>query len=111
MYLGGAPMFCLRCGTEIKDEGPNVYCASCLANMERDPVPQGIAIQLPTRSAPPAPKRAPRKKELKPEEQLARLRSINRRLAFALVIALIAVLVAAFLLIKTLYTPQLIPMP
>ena len=104
-------MFCLRCGTEIKDGGSNVYCPACLTHMERDPVPQGVAIQLPTRTAAPAPKRAPRKKEQKPEEQIARLRHANRWLTFALVITLLAFLVAAFLLVKTLYTPQLIPMP
>ena len=101
-------MFCLRCGTEIKEEGSNVYCPDCLADMERDPVPQGVAIQLPTRTAAPAYK--PRKKEPKPEEQLARLRKINRRLGIALFLALVALAVAAFFLVKTLYTPQLIPL-
>ena len=103
-------MFCLRCGTEIKEEGSNVYCPACLTHMERDPVPPGIAIQLPTRATPPATKRPPRKKEQKPEEQIARLRHANRWLILALAVTLAAFALTAFLLVKILYTPQTIPM-
>ena len=40
-------MNCMRCGIEIED--PNVFCADCLADMERHPVKPGIHIQLPVR--------------------------------------------------------------
>lgn len=103
-------MFCLRCGTEIKDEGSDVYCAACLADMERDPIPQGTAIHLPTRTVAPPPKRPSRKKELKPEEQLARLRTANRWLFLGLVVALIAFLLTAFLLLRTLDAQQDAPL-
>lgn len=103
-------MFCLRCGTEIKDGESGVYCAGCLADMERDPVPHGTAIHLPTRSVTPPPKRPPRKKEQKPEEQLARLRSINRWLFLALVATLIAFLLTAMFLLRTLDTKQDAPL-
>lgn len=101
-------MFCLRCGTEIKEEDSNVYCSACLAHMEQDPVPPGIAIQLPMRTAPTTPKRTARKKEKAPEQQLARLRSANRWLIFSLVVTVAAFALAAFLLIRILYTPQAI---
>ncbi len=40
-------MNCMRCGIEIED--PNVFCADCLADMERHPVKPGTPIQLPVR--------------------------------------------------------------
>ena len=93
-------MFCLRCGREIKDEDSQVYCPACLSDMERHPVPQGVPIQLPNRAPAPVLKKTSRKRELKPEEQVIRLRRANRRLALGLLLALLALAAAVFLLLS-----------
>ena len=103
-------MFCLRCGTEIKDGDSHVYCAGCRKVMERDPVPAGIAIQLPHRPAVPAPKKASRKKDQKPEEQLARLRAANRWLTLALIVSVLAFALTAFVLLRTLGSAEEAPL-
>lgn len=40
-------MNCMRCG--IKIEESDVFCADCLADMERHPVKPGTPVQLPVR--------------------------------------------------------------
>lgn len=40
-------MSCMRCGKETDEN--QVFCAECLADMERHPVKPGTPIQLPTR--------------------------------------------------------------
>ncbi len=49
-------MNCMRCGIEIEE--PDVFCADCLADMERHPVKPGTPIQLPVRIPAPASKKA-----------------------------------------------------
>ena len=93
-------MFCLRCGREIKDEDSQVYCPACLSDMERNPVPQGVPIQLPNRFPAPAPKKASRKRELKPEEQVIRLRRANRWLTMGLIVTALALAAAVLLLLS-----------
>lgn len=41
-------MSCMRCGKETDEN--QVFCAECLADMERHPVKPGTPIQLPSRS-------------------------------------------------------------
>lgn len=48
-------MNCMRCGREIEEM--DVFCAECLADMERHPVKSGTPIQLPVREVQPAMKR------------------------------------------------------
>ena len=48
-------MSCMRCGREIDET--QVFCAECLADMERHPVKPGTPIQLPTRNEKSAAKR------------------------------------------------------
>ena len=48
-------MSCMRCGKEMEES--MVFCAECLADMERHPVKPGTPIQLPVRIENPAAKR------------------------------------------------------
>lgn len=92
-------MNCLKCGRTLKDQ--LVFCPDCQADMENYPVKPGTPIQLPTQPklTPAKKKPARRKKMLKPEERLPRMRSAIRWLIFALVVSLLAfVLTAAMVL-------------
>lgn len=93
-------MRCLKCGREIKDT--QVFCEGCQGSMEHYPVKPGTPIQLPHRQTPPVVKKKPskRKKALKPEEQIPRLRHTIRLLTVALIGAIIAFALAA---LATLY--------
>ena len=68
--------------------------------MEAYPVKPGTAIQLPPQVDLPVTRRRPRKRVLKPEEQIARLRSIRNGLLCALAIALVGLVVAIVLLLR-----------
>ena len=92
-------MNCLKCGRTLKDQ--LVFCPDCQADMEKYPVKPGTPIQLPTQPklVPAKKKPSRRKKVLKPEERLPRMRSAIRWLIFALVVSLLAfVLTAAMVL-------------
>ena len=81
-------MNCMKCGREI-DAG-QVFCESCLAEMEKFPVKPGTVIQLPKRTEYQPPRRATRRKaSLSAEEQLARLKKKYHRLVATLVVTLI----------------------
>ena len=85
----GDTVACMRCGRDLA-EG-QVFCQRCREDMDRYPVKPGIAVQLPSRR-PEAPKRAaPRRRTLPPEEQVKRLRRLNRTLSFLLALSLILV--------------------
>ena len=92
-------MNCLKCGRTLKDQ--LVFCPDCQADMEKYPVKPGTPIQLPTQPklVPTKKKPARRKKVLKPEDRIPRMRSAIRWLVFALVVSLLAfVLTAAMVL-------------
>ena len=88
-------MNCLKCGRTLKDQ--LVFCPDCQADMENYPVKPGTPIQLPTQPklSPAKKKPARRKKMLKPEERLPRMRSAIRWLIFALVVSLLAFILTA----------------
>ena len=95
-------LYCMRCGRELK-EG-QAFCNSCQELMERYPVAPGIAIHIPKRT-PPSPvkkKVAHKRRDLKPEEQIARLRSTVRWLYLLLVVAVLAFSFIAAILLYTL---------
>lgn len=48
-------MSCMRCGKATEES--ELFCAECLADMERHPVKPGTPIQLPVRDNNPNPKR------------------------------------------------------
>ena len=88
-------MNCLKCGRTLKDQ--LVFCPDCQADMEKYPVKPGTPIQLPAQPklSPAKKKPARRKKALKPEERIPRLRSAIRWLIFALVVSLLAFILTA----------------
>ena len=102
-------MYCMRCGRELK-EG-QVFCKSCRELMDRYPVPPGTAIHIPQRKPPaPAKKKPAKRRELKPEEQIVRLRSTVRWLYLLLVVEVLAfAFTAAILLYRLNQQGRLIP--
>ena len=68
-------MQCMKCGREAPDR--QIFCDACLEIMDRYPVRPGTPVQILPRT--PRDKSA-KKRELSPEEQLGRQKSINRRL-------------------------------
>lgn len=81
-------MNCMKCGTQIQ-EG-NVFCERCLSDMKKYPVNPGTPIQLPSRPAPEAVKKAPpRSRVPTAEEKLSRMRQVVKWLAVSLVVSLL----------------------
>ena len=97
----------MRCGRDLKEED-RVFCPACRDYMDTCPVPPGTPIQLPQLpgSSAPRKKAAKKKKEVKPEEQIARLRFSNRWLTFALIVTVLAFAVTALVLFHTLDEPE-----
>ncbi len=82
-------MNCIKCGVEIKE--PQVFCESCLAEMEKYPVKPNITVTLPQRPKEVVTKRRSRRqKYTKPEDMVRHLKAQRRILVFALVMALAA---------------------
>ena len=93
-------MHCMKCGRKIEDQ--KVFCTDCLTEMEKFPVAPGTAVHIPVRPAVPAAKKKSRRaRDLKPEEQIRRLRITVRGLAIALVVLFVAFALSAGLLLKT----------
>lgn len=88
-------MNCMKCGVEIK--GSQVFCESCLSEMQRYPVKPDIRVQLPVRPAAEG-KPASKKEALTPEKQLLRLRRQNKRLFVALLCSVLTLALAVVLL-------------
>ena len=101
-------MKCMRCGRDLKEEG-RVFCPDCRDYMDTCPVPPGTPVQLPQHVEAAANRNKPsrkKKKEIKPEEQIANLRFSNRWLTFALVVTVLAFAITALVLIRTLDDPE-----
>ena len=82
-------MNCMKCGREIALG--QVFCKECLAHMEQHPINPDTPVILPNRAAAAAARRASHsRKNLKPEEKVARL----RRLVLIQTLALLAIMVA-----------------
>lgn len=81
-------MNCMKCGRELK--GTEVFCPECSAEMEKYPVRPGTPVQLPPRTFTAPQKKRARRRNLKPEEQVARLRHSVRWLSIALIVLLLA---------------------
>ena len=90
-------MRCLECGRDVKDQ--QVFCDDCQESMEQYPVKPGTPIQLPPRDDTPKKKPAKKKKLLKPEEQIPRLRSSVQLLTLALVGVIIAFILAVLMVV------------
>ena len=80
-------MKCMRCGSKIQANA--VFCEPCQKDMEKHPIDPSTPITLPVREKHVAVKRN-RKRYLKPEEQIRRLRrTIIWLMALILVLALL----------------------
>ena len=87
-------MGCMRCGRDTV-EGQS-FCSGCLENMDRYPVRPNTPVIIPLRRAE-APKKAPARRKLTPEEQVRRLRRQNRALSFLLALSLIVVIFLGYI--------------
>ena len=76
-------MNCLKCGKET-EEG-QVFCASCLADMEKHPVKSGITVHIPDHEKESYRKRSVRKRVVTQEELLALLKKRIRRMRTAII--------------------------
>ena len=90
-------MQCMKCGRKIKDN--QVFCEECLGIMDTYPVKPGTPIQLPTPTKSSLPTKLNRRKSLKPEEQIHRLKASVRRLSITLALALLALILAIAIII------------
>lgn len=79
-------MGCMKCGRDVQEE--QIFCESCLADMEKYPVKSGAPVNIPIRKTEQAVRRAPTRKKLSPEDQIKRLRKLNRILSFLLALTL-----------------------
>ncbi len=95
-------MNCIKCGRKLKDS--QVFCPDCQEDMKNYPVKPGTPIQLPIQPKPVSAKKrgSRRKKLLKAEDQLLRMRSTIRWLTFTLAVSLLAFLVTAVLVLMLL---------
>lgn len=69
-------MDCIKCGQQT--QGKNVFCAACLADMEKYPVRQDTPVILPNRNA--AVRKTPQRKSPKAEELVLQLQRKMKRL-------------------------------
>ena len=82
-------MPCIKCGREL-EEG-QLFCSTCLEGMNAYPVKPGTPIQLPPQAPVlPAKSRHKKRREMKPEEELRRLRSTMRWLLLILIVLFLA---------------------
>lgn len=85
-------MNCMKCGRETGDGA--VFCEKCLNLMKEYPVKPGTPVVLPPKSEP-LPVLTQRRRPLKPEEKIARLRKLLRWNQRFLLLALIALALVA----------------
>ena len=92
-------MHCMKCGRKIEDQ--KVFCADCLTEMEKFPVPHDTTVHIPVRPAvTPAKKKSRRARDHRPEEQVRHLKLAVRCLCVALAACLVAFAVSAGMLLK-----------
>ena len=77
-------MYCLKCGKQIPES--QVFCDECLKDMADYPIKPDTPVQLPKRAPQEAEKKAPRKKELSPEQVLQQYKSTGRWLILTIVV-------------------------
>ena len=93
-------MQCLKCGRNIELE--QVFCADCLAEMEKYPVKPGVVVQIPNRPVTAVQKKSGiRRRNLPtPEEQVKRLRKRVRILSLLLTLFIAATCVLGYFTAK-----------
>lgn len=75
-------MNCMKCGREF--DGDQAFCPHCLDQMSKNPVKPGVVINLPSRPDTSQKKPISRKRVRTPEEQILRLKRINKGLIISL---------------------------
>ena len=94
-------MNCMKCGRDIEE--PQVFCPSCLADMEKYPVRPGTAVLLPQRLETPTLRKVlVKRKPISPEEQVKRLRKLLLRLWIGILGLLLVILLMAYPFIREL---------
>lgn len=84
-------MGCLKCGRDV-EEGA-LFCPDCLREMEKHPVRPGTPVVLPSLERA-APKKAPKRRGISPEEQI---RNLKRRVRWLGIVWIVTFLIAAVL--------------
>lgn len=77
-------MNCLKCGREISED--QVFCMECQLEGQQYPVDSAAAVYIPRQEKSEAPKKAPRRRTIPPEEQIRILRRRLRVQAVALLL-------------------------
>lgn len=91
-------MNCMKCGRETDSE--QIFCESCLLQMEKYPVKPGTAVKLPERRETTAFRRAPKRRTVNLEEQVKVLKRRVLRLTVILILAVALILLMAPLTIQ-----------
>ena len=92
-------MNCIKCGADAQDS--QVFCESCLTEMEKYPVKPDITVTLPHREDVPAGKKKNRRqKSVSAEEQLRRTKYALRLTRIALAVVFICFLLVSAMLLQ-----------
>lgn len=92
-------MHCMKCGREIGEQ--QVFCDSCQEDMKKYPVKPNATVTIPQRpTSNSAKKRSRRSREVKPEDQIRRLRLTVRCLCAALIVTVIGFALMAVMLMQ-----------
>lgn len=98
-------MNCIKCGVNIQES--QVFCNSCLKEMEKYPVKPNVQVTLPVRPKVSSSKKRPRRQRGSIQDEQIRQMKIKLRLAHAaLIVILIAFLVVSGMMLKHLTQPQ-----
>ncbi|MBQ2893467.1 MAG: hypothetical protein IJE24_04960 [Oscillospiraceae bacterium] len=91
-------MNCIKCGISVPEN--QVFCDTCLADMEKYPVKPDVTVVLPQRKEAVVSKKKSRKRTIPPEEQLRRVKSRLRLAHLTLAVVFICFLLVAAMLLK-----------
>ena len=86
-------MNCIKCGREIPED--QVFCESCLTEMDNYPVKPGTAVHIPARTPEEAPKKPAKKKRVPTAEEL--LLRTRKKLCRARIFAVMLLLICGAL--------------
>lgn len=103
-------MNCMKCGREI---GKGVFCAECLAEMEKYPIKPGTVVHLPRRRHEPVVKKSLNRRKASPslEEQVKHLRKVVWRLLLTLLIAVALLAVTGYFTVTHLLESDAVHLP
>ena len=91
-------MNCIKCGTNVPEN--QVFCDTCLADMEKYPVKPDVTVVLPQRRDASVSKKKSRKRTVPAEEQLRRVKYRLRLAHLTLTVVFICFLLVAAMLLQ-----------